>query len=176
MKPEASAVSGGIRPPRFGRAKVGGESRPEVYHRRFWSRVDKTDTCWNWTAGKRSGYGQFWDGERDELAHRISYREHIGPIPAGMFVDHRCRNRACVNPEHLRLATNKQNMENRLATSRSKSGVRGVYWDGYAWVAQVGHNGNAHHFYGRYKTLDEAAEAVRLSRLEIFTHNEVDIA
>lgn len=64
-------------------------------------------TCWVWK-GLRSpnGYGVF--GQK-VYAHRWTYAEMVGPIPRGMVIDHICRNRACVNPSHLRLATKRQN-------------------------------------------------------------------
>lgn len=58
--------------------------------------------CWLWarTVG-RGGYGQCQILGKDKLAHRLSYEAFIGPIPAGLTLDHRCRVRSCVNPAHL---------------------------------------------------------------------------
>lgn len=100
---------------------------------RFWSKVDRSGECWQWTAGLNSdGYAQIRDGEGRWLkAHRFSYELHRGPIPTGMDIDHTCWNRACVNPEHLRLATRKQNSEHlQGARSSSTTGVLGVYLRG----------------------------------------------
>ena len=66
--------------------------------------------CWRWvarTAG--NGYGQFWNGGRTLLAHRAMYQEVVGPIPPGLEIDHLCRNRACVNPDHLEPVTSRVN-------------------------------------------------------------------
>ncbi len=69
---------------------------------RFWSKVARRGDCWEWVAGKNDdGYGSFWSGERTVRAHRWAYEHMVGPIPAGLALDHLCRNRACVNPEHL---------------------------------------------------------------------------
>ena len=70
---------------------------------RFWAKVNRTDGCWVWTASRTTsvGYGKFWDGKRFWVAHRWAYEELVGPVPAGLELDHLCRNRACVNPAHL---------------------------------------------------------------------------
>jgi hypothetical protein len=72
---------------------------------RFWPKVTKAASCWIWTGARTtSGYGTIRFGRPDRvtyLAHRLSYTWHVGPIPDGLVIDHLCRNRACVNPEHL---------------------------------------------------------------------------
>ncbi len=80
---------------------------------RFWPKVEKTFSCWIWTAGKNNkGYGMIWDAEegRQVLAHRASYQMMKGPIPEGLSLDHLCRNPACVNPDHLEPVTHKENL------------------------------------------------------------------
>jgi hypothetical protein len=143
---------------------------------RFWAKVEKTSGCWNWTARKTKGYGKFWLGTREVQAHRFSYELANGPIPAGKFIDHRCHNGICVNPKHLRVASNKQNMEN-LAGARSNTGVRGVTWNDWTgkYVTAVGHNGKQYSA-GHYNTLAEAEAAVVAKRNELFTHNDADRA
>lgn len=62
--------------------------------------------CWEWIGTLSSaGYGRF---EKD-FAHRVSYRQHVGPIPVGLQLDHLCRNRKCVNPKHLEPVTGQVN-------------------------------------------------------------------
>lgn len=73
--------------------------------------VDEASGCWNWrlTIG-RHGYGQMGVRRRTFLAHRFSYEALVGPIPSGMQLDHLCRNRPCVNPDHLEPVTPQVNI------------------------------------------------------------------
>lgn len=77
---------------------------------RFEAKVYKTESCWLWTASKsHGGYGRFKVGKRMAPAHRFSYEMIKGPIPSGLFLDHLCRVRACVNPDHLEVVTGREN-------------------------------------------------------------------
>ena len=89
---------------------------------RFWSKVDKTNTCWNWTAAKnKKGYGQFWINKKQDLSHRVSYEEINGKIPQGLQIDHLCRNPSCVNPHHLETVTQKENILRGISFSAQNS-------------------------------------------------------
>jgi hypothetical protein len=108
------------------------------------------------------------------VAHRYAYELMVGPIEARL--DHRCLNRLCVNPEHLRPATAKQNNENRAgAQANSLTGVRGVTFDAgkRKYRARVRHNRQLIHV-GWFHTIEEAETAVVAKRNELFTHNELD--
>lgn len=77
---------------------------------RFSSYIDKNIVpgCWTWSGGSRSGYGRF-RADRMVTAHRYSYERTYGPIPAGLQIDHLCKNTLCVNPEHLEAVTQYEN-------------------------------------------------------------------
>ncbi len=85
---------------------------------RFWSKVDKTtSTCWLWTACiSGGGYGVF-KLDRKQYAHRLAYEWLVGPIPEGLQLDHLCRVRHCVNPEHLEPVTTQENIRRGLGSS-----------------------------------------------------------
>lgn len=83
----------------------------------FWAKVAISgvpDNCWEWrgaTAGRvGERYGQLrWNG-RHETAHRVAWMVTNGLIPVGLVLDHLCRNHLCVNPDHLEVVTNRENI------------------------------------------------------------------
>ena len=109
---------------------------------RFWNKVLKAgpDECWLWTGYMmKSGFGQLNKGriEGADYAHRISYEIHFGEIPSNMNVIHKCKNRLCVNPNHLFLDKSKSvnsvvPLKERLLEKRFIENETGCWlWTGY---------------------------------------------
>lgn len=93
-----------------------------TFTERFWSKVQKSDGCWFWLAGKhRSGYGWFsLRRGRSDFAHRVAYTLTRGEIPSGLCVLHACDVRACVRPDHLFVGTKRDN--NMDMTEKGRNG------------------------------------------------------
>ena len=89
--------------------------------KRFWRSVDTSGDCWLWTACLwPNGYGRISVKGRAVGTHRVAYELAYGPIPTGMFVCHKCDVPACVNPDHLFLGTNTDNVRDMWAKGRGK--------------------------------------------------------
>lgn len=79
--------------------------------------VDSVTGCWNWTQNKnQKGYGLYRYNGGIKMAHRYLYIKYKGTIPAGLEIDHLCRNRACVNPDHLETVTHTINRRRSTQT------------------------------------------------------------
>lgn len=135
--------------------------------------------CTEWpgsTAGE--GYGYISFNGRTLAAHRVSLLlsegdEDLSRYNNGLDCDHICGNRACVNPKHLRWATRSQNIAHRTVEPRASSGFRGVYKTrGGRWAAIVHKRDEAgtlrRYGAGVFSTKEEAAEAARTKRAELF--------
>lgn len=95
--------------------------RFKTFEERFWEKVDRRgpDECWNWLGSKNGkGYGSFYANGKMNKAHVISYEMNVGPIHDGLFVCHKCDNPPCVNPNHLFLGTNQDNIKDMFAKGR----------------------------------------------------------
>ncbi len=114
--------------PKISRRFILGHARRVPVEVRFWQKVNKTDTCWLWTAMlSPDGYGNIKDRERSTpsiRAHRFSWELHFGPIPNRMLVCHKCDIPACVRPDHLFLGTDKSNSDDKVRKGRQQ-GTKG---------------------------------------------------
>lgn len=104
---------------------------------RFWAKVEKADGCWLWVGAKnRKGYGVINTASGMSLAHRVSFVLSGAPIPSAKHVLHQCDTPACVNPAHLFLGTNLDNVRDRDSKRRGNQ-VHGVA-NGRAKVSDAG--------------------------------------
>lgn len=98
---------------------------------RFWEKVDKTRTCWIWTGAlDQNGYGKFRYMEKNRssaYAHRVAYELVKGEIPDGLHLDHLCRTRSCVNPDHLEPVTQRENNLRGVWARRKGMCVAGLH-------------------------------------------------
>lgn len=113
---------------------------------RFFAKVDKTETCWNWTGARTAyrkkriaaeatiGYGVITINGRPFYAHRASWLMHKGSLTQGLVIDHLCENTICVNPEHLQQVTNDEN-----AKRSPKHTANGARYTWYAETCKRGH-------------------------------------
>lgn len=93
--------------------------QPETELQRFNQSYEKTTSCWNWIGIlDRYGYGKFKIGDRTIKSHRYSYQLHYGDFDESFHVLHHCDNPRCVNPSHLFLGTNRDNVADRTAKKR----------------------------------------------------------
>lgn len=162
---------------RHGNPLGGGIAKMRDVDAKFKARTVREGECLVWTAGqKSSGYGKIFADGRGQTAHVWAYKRFVGPVPEGMEVDHRCWNRLCCEPTHLRLVTHKQNNENHQgALVTSTTGFRGVHWNTKAGKYQVEVKHNQKKYYGgRFDDPEEANVAAIELRNELFTHNDID--
>ena len=91
----------------------------------FWAKVQKTASCWEWMGARNhNGYGIVSRRVGNSLAHRVSWAYVHGQIPEGLYACHTCDNPACVNPSHLFLGTQLDNMKDMSAKGRSRRGKK----------------------------------------------------
>lgn len=151
------------------RSPTGGEGfREHDPETAFLKRVKESSNsdCLEWRGlVTSSGYGVLSVKGREVRAHRYAWERAKGSVPEGMFLDHTCYNKLCVNVDHLRLATRAQNMQNRPGPQKnSTTGVRNVYNTASKRFRVVI---SGKHF-GTYSTIEEAAQVAEQKRKELF--------
>jgi hypothetical protein len=120
-----------------------------------------TSGCWLWIGSTlKNGYGVMTVENKTVYAHHFSMILHGKDVESGLDVDHVCGNRACVNPDHLRLATRSQNMMNTGMQKRNTSGFKGVCWDKQRnkWRSAIG-IGRRSVYLGRFDNPEDAYSA-----------------
>lgn len=149
---------------------------------RYNAKTVRESGCLVWQGAVGShGYGMMQDDSGTSvLVHRWAYEHFVANTQSGMFIDHICGVRKCVDPEHLREVTPKQNAENITVMRKANtSGHVGVSWNPRCnlWAAYVGHNGRRYSvgYYPKFE-LHVAAYKIKTKRNELFTHNTFERA
>ena len=155
-----------IRRRRYGDPLAGGPTHYRDPEGAFKARTKRDGECLIWAGAKSaSGYGTLKAHGADTLAHRYAWERRHGPIPEGVWIDHICYRRDCVEESHLRLATPQQNNRNQPGSRRGRAIPRGVYLDRRTgkYYVQVRADGETH--YGGAHTdpwdAGKVAEAIR---------------
>ena len=146
----------------------------ETLASRLLSRLDYSGDCVNWTGEIMDcGYGRIRVGGKKWLTHRLTYTLQNGEIPEGLWIDHKCSNRACCNPSHLQAVPPSLNAENREgARIDNGSGVRGVGWhrESRKWRVRAQANGKSY-YGGRFDNLVDAEAAAIALRNRVQVNN-----
>lgn len=117
---------------------------------RFYEKIhiDKSSECWNWKGKPSSdGYGRMGIDYKVYLAHRVSYVLKYGEPPPHMVIDHVCRNRICINPDHLEVVSLEENIRRGVGPERMRESSDAK--------AQRTHCKNGHPFSGYNLSLND---------------------
>ena len=125
---------------------------PVSAEERFYSHVKKSESCWLWTASTtKNGYGRFAvSHERTQVAHRWLWEQTNGPVPEGLELDHVCKVKHCVNPDHLEPVTRSENQ-----------------WRNHSPICAQGHLKDRHNSQGYLICSECSRQAVRRYRAKV---------
>lgn len=96
----------------------------EEQQKRFWEKVDKTESCWLWTRRCCHGHGCVTVNRKNQYSHRVSWFLAGNTIPDGHVIRHKCRSRNCVNPDHLETGTYAENNADKIRDGSSRPGEK----------------------------------------------------
>lgn len=150
---------------------------PGISPEEFWQKVNigKRGDCWEWKLScYKSGYGKIGINGKSLRAHRVAWIVSRGPIPKGLFVLHTCDNRKCVNPDHLFLGTQKQNLKDMIQKGRGKGQIPAgedhpgakLTWPQIALIRRLGKQGV------KQKDLAKTFD-VRPQTIQLIVHNKI---
>ena len=134
---------------------------PEEFVLRFWSQVERTNTCWLWKGPLHNGYGAVRAWGRSTTPHRASWEMLVGPIPPALQVDHLCRVRNCVNPMHMELVTGRVNTLRGSSVS-AKNAIKTHCPQGHVYDRKNAHVDKTNSRHCRACNRDRAREFRRL--------------
>ncbi len=104
---------------------------------KFLNKTFPKDDCMEWTGALyKSGYAQFWHEGKKQRGHRVVYRLKNGPIAEGLVIRHSCDNRKCINPKHLLIGTQKENMQDAKERRRFRNQKKTECKHGHAFSSQ----------------------------------------
>ncbi len=125
--------------------------KPLAIQTRFWTRVEKTETCWNWVGPINKGkYGTIQENGKTYLVHRIAYQQLVGEVPTGLVLDHLCRNTKCVNPQHLEPVTQSENVRRGFGVGALNS-KKTHCWRGHPFTPENTYSYTCKNKYGTYQ-------------------------
>ena len=133
--------------------------------------IDSDTGCWVWLAGKSTdGYGRFYYKGKTRNAHRVAYSLYVGTIDDDLVIDHVCRNKACVNPSHLRAVSQRQNVLENSVGEAAKNINKTHCKHGHEFTPENTYDN--HGGRGCITCLEEYRKEYRRKNLEIIRHKD----